>query len=188
MILLLLPALFSQARAGEVIDQVGRRVIIPDKPQRVVSFMPSIMEIVFALGAGGRLVGATRYSNEPPAARKITRVGSYVHLDVEKIVSLAPDLCFAIRDGNPKHIIDRLETLSIPVYTLDPRNLDEIVQSILMLGEALDAREQAAATAEKMHLRLNAVADRVGRTVSRPGVFFQIDAAPTISAGSNTFI
>ncbi len=150
--------------------------------------MPSITEIVFALGAGGRLVGATRYSNEPPAARKITRVGSYVHLDVEKIVSLGPDLCLAIRDGNPKHIIDRLETLSIPVYTLDPRNLDEIVESILMLGEALDAREQAAATAEKMHLRLNAVADRVGRTVSRPGVFFQIDAAPIISAGSNTFI
>ena len=188
LILLLLPALFSQARAGVVIDQVGRRVIIPDKPQRVVSFMPSITEIVFALGAGGRLVGATRYSNEPPAARKITRVGSYVHLDVEKIVSLGPDLCLAIRDGNPKHIIDRLETLSIPVYTIDPRNLDEIVESILMLGEALDAREQAAATAEKMHLRLNAVADRVGRTVSRPGVFFQIDAAPIISAGSNTFI
>lgn len=186
--LFLLPALFSQALAGEVVDQVGRRVIIPDKPQRVVSLMPSITEIVFDLGAGGRLVGATRYSNEPLAAKKITRVGSYVHLDVEKIVSLSPDLCLAIRDGNPKHIIDRLEMLSIPVYTLDPRNLDEIIESILMLGEALDAREQAAAIAEEMRLRAGAVADKVARIVERPRVFFQIDAAPIISAGSNTFI
>ena len=103
-----------KAGAKERIDQTGRSITVPDHPRRVVSLAPSITEIVFALDRGDRLAGATRFSDYPAAARKLPKVGSYVHLDLERITSLAPDLCIAVKDGNPIEVIRRLEGLGIP--------------------------------------------------------------------------
>ena len=103
-------------------DQLGRRVALPAQPRRIVSFAPSITEIVFALEQGQRLVGATRYSNFPPDAALLPRVGSYVRLDIERIVALKPDLCIATKDGNPRAVIERLASLKIPVYVVNPHN------------------------------------------------------------------
>lgn len=183
----LLP-LAKTLEARELVDQVGRRVEVPDRPARIISLMPSLTEIVYELGAGERLVGATQYSTSPPPAARLPRVGSYVHLDVEKIVRLRPDLCLAVRDGNPLHVIERLESLAIPVYTVDPRDLTEIIESIELLGEALAREQEAGRLAGEMRHRLKAVTGKVAGIGSRPGVFFQIDAAPIISAGTDTFI
>ena len=120
--------------AKTVTDQLGRQVTVPDKPQRVVSLAPSITEIVFALNQGHRLQGVTTYSDFPPEALKLPRVGSYVHLDLEKIVSLKPDLCIAIKDGNPRLIAQRLESLRIPVYAVDPDNLKTIMKTVTEIG------------------------------------------------------
>ncbi len=176
------------ADAAVFVDQVGREVTVPVPPQRIVSLIPSITEIVFALGAGDRLKGVTQYSNEPPDAAKLPKVGSYVQLDLEKIVSLRPDLCLAARDGNPKHMVDRIVALGIPVYTIDPRSLDEIMESITLLGQVLTEEEQAAAIVGEMREKVRAASQEAYRDGLRPRVFFQIDAAPIISAGSNTFI
>jgi iron complex transport system substrate-binding protein len=78
---------------------------LPDNPQRVVSLAPNITEIIFALGREHRLKGVTMYSDYPDAAQKLPKVGSYVRLDLEKIVALRPDLCIAVKDGNPKEVI-----------------------------------------------------------------------------------
>lgn len=186
---LLAMTLFAGRAGAEVfVDQVGRRVDIPAPPQRIVSLMPSITEIVFALGAGHRVKGVTLYSNEPPAAAELPKVGSYVHPDVEKIVSLKPDLCLAVRDGNPRHIVDKITGLGIPVYTIDPRNLAEIMESVMLLAEVLDSEEQARAIVEQIQVKINSAAGRVAQAATRPRVFFQIDASPLVSAGSNTFI
>ncbi|MEA1968292.1 MAG: helical backbone metal receptor, partial [Thermodesulfobacteriota bacterium] len=93
------------------VDQVGREVLFAKNPQRVVSLAPSITEIVYALGREDCLKGATMYSDFPIPARKLPRVGSYVHLDLEKIVALRPDICIAVKDGNPKETVDRLGEL-----------------------------------------------------------------------------
>ena len=107
----LLISLEPTATAKTVTDQLGRHVMVPDNPQRVVSLAPSITEIVFALNQGHRLQGVTTYSDFPSEAVKLPKVGSYVHLDLEKIVALKPDLCIAIKDGNPRMIAQRLESL-----------------------------------------------------------------------------
>jgi len=186
---LLAVMLFAAPAAAEIyIDQVGRRVDIPAPPQRIVSLMPSITEIVFDLGAGSRIKGVTQYSNEPPPAAKLPKIGSYVHPDLEKIIGLKPDLCLAVRDGNPRHIVDRITELGIPVYTIDPRNLAEIMESVMLLGKVLDAEEQARDIVAQIQVKINAAAERVAHAADRPRVFFQIDASPIISAGSNTFI
>ena len=113
----------SQSAARTVKDQLGREVSLPDDPKRIVSLAPSITEMIYALGRDNHLKGATQFSDFPKEAKKLPKVGSYVRLDLEKIVALRPDLCLATKDGNPGEVAKRLESLKIPVYAVDPRNL-----------------------------------------------------------------
>ncbi|OQX63453.1 MAG: cobalamin-binding protein [Desulfococcus sp. 4484_241] len=131
------------ADARTVIDQTGRSVNIPDCPARVVALAPSITEIIYALGRQDILKGVTQFSDYPPDAMRLPRVGSYVHLDIERIVALKPDLCIAIKDGNPKQVIDRLEELGIPVYATFPTDLATTMEAIERLGVILNAPKAA---------------------------------------------
>jgi len=148
------------ASGQTVIDQFGRQIQVPDQPRRIVAMAPSITEIVFALGLSDRLVGATQYSDYPPAAQSLPKVGSYVHLDVEKIVSLRPDLCIAVKDGNPLAAVTKLESVGVPVYAVDPRNLDAVIKTLHELGQLLDA----GATAERV---ATSMADRIAHVKAR---------------------
>jgi len=178
----------EQSAAGTVTDQLGRQVNIPDKLQRVVALAPSITEIIFALGQEHRLKGVTVYSDFPPEAAKLPKVGSYVHLDLERIVALKPDLCIAIKDGNPREVIQLLESLKIPVYAVDPRNLSTIMNTIIEIGKLLDANEKANILVRNMRSRIQRVESLVEKASYRPRVFYQIGISPVVSAGTNTFI
>lgn len=185
MLILLVPQI---CMGRPVTDQVGRDVVVPDAPQRVVALAPNVAEIVFLLGRGKVLKGATQYSNHPEGAKLLPRVGSYVRLDVEKIVALKPDLCLAVRDGNPIHSVERIESLGIPVYVVDPRSLEGIMDVVNRLGGLLGAQDRARNIVSDMQKRMDLIRDKLTGKISRPRVFFQIDAAPIISAGTNTFI
>jgi iron complex transport system substrate-binding protein len=182
---LLLPA---GVAAKTVTDQLGRTVSIAGHPQRIVAMAPSITEIVFALGLSEKLVGATQFSNYPPAAQKLPKVGSYIRLDVEKIVSLRPDLCIAVKDGNPIFVVQKLESVDIPVYAVDPRNLEAVMDTLLELGRLLDVNDRAQSVVALMRDRIGRVERRVSCTTHRPGVFFQIGISPIVTVGTNTFI
>ncbi|ADH86253.1 ABC transporter substrate-binding protein [Desulfurivibrio alkaliphilus] len=194
-LLLLLPA-HTAAGAGQaagtelrqLADPTGREVSIPATPRRVVSLAPSITEMIFALEQQELLLGTTQFSNYPPAAREIPRIGSYVLPDLERIVALSPDLVLATRDGNPRRLINRLEALGIPVFAIDPRNLAEIKTSLLVLGEVLNATDQANALATDIEQRLAQLQAQMRHIEHRPLVFFQVDAAPMVSIGEETFL
>jgi len=188
LLIVLLLAVPQPARAVVLVDQLGRQVNLPALPKRVVALAPSIVEIVFELGASDRLVGATEYSDFPAAAKQLPRVGSYVRPDVERIVALKPDLCLAIKDGNPEYMVTQLAGFGIPVYVIDPRSINDIIDVIDRYGHLLGVRERSQQTVIAMRSRLAAVAARLARTSTKPLVFFQIDAAPIISAGTGTFI
>jgi len=174
--------------AGPVIDQVGRSLVTPENPQRVIALAPSITEIIYDLGQEKRLVGATQFSTYPEEAKSLPRVGSYVRLDLEKIIALEPDLCLAIKDGNPKHTVDKIVALGIPVYVIDPRGLDHTMDTITRIGSLVNAEEAAASLVADMRQRIARIQAVVKKSASRPRVFFQIDAEPLVSAGSSTFI
>lgn len=178
----------SALAASSISDERARPGAFSPQPQRIVALAPSITEILFALDLGHRVVGVTQFSDYPPEALKLPRVGSYVQLDIEKIVSLKPDLCIAIRDGNSKSTINRLESMSIPVYAIDPQDLASVMDTLLELGRLLDAQPQAAAIVADMKQRINAVKQQVAAAPDRPDVFFQIGIAPIVSVGSRTFI
>lgn len=172
----------------EVIDRLGRAVQVPVNPVRVVSLAPSVTEVVFAIGQDQKLAGVTQFSNYPPEALSLPKVGSYVHLDVEKIVSLKPDLCLAIKDGNPIDVIRRLERLNVPVYAVDPRNLDAVMEMVLDIGDLLGASQKAEIIVNNMKKRIAKVKAVVSGIQVRSKVFFQIGVAPIVSVGTETFL
>ncbi|MCP5054261.1 MAG: ABC transporter substrate-binding protein, partial [bacterium] len=172
------------AQSKTVKDQLGRLLTLPDNPRRVIALAPNITEIIFALGQEHRLKGATRFSDFPPEAATLARVGSYIHLDLEKIVALNPDLCIAIKDGNPKEVVDRLASFNIPVYAVDPRNLETVMETLLEIGKILDADKRAKNLVRDMRSRIQRVRSLVDQTTYRPRVFFQIGISPIVSVGT----
>jgi iron complex transport system substrate-binding protein len=181
-----LPCLAREAR--QVTDQVGRTVTVPAELRRVVSLAPSITEIVFALDREELLAGVTVYSDYPPEAGNLPKVGTYIRLDLERIVALKPDLCIAVKDGNPKETVGRLTGLGIPVFAVNPVDLASVMDAIGRIGELLGARERADAVVADMGARIARVDTLVASAPERPGVFFQIGIAPIVSAGTGTFI
>ena len=171
-----------------LVDQTGRSVRVPAMPRRVVALAPSITEIIYALDCEDRLKGVTRFSDYPEAAQSIPRVGSYVNLDLEKIVALNPDVCIAIKDGNPRSVVRRLEELDIPVFAVNPRGMKTVITAVDHIGALMGAEVRAQAIIKDMKARIAAVEAKVARTDTRPRVFFQIGISPIVSAGSDTFI
>ncbi len=80
----------TPAVGKSVTDLLGRQVRVPENPRRVIAMAPSVTEIVFALGCEHKLAGVTQFSDFPARANALPKIGSYVHLDLEKIVSLNP--------------------------------------------------------------------------------------------------
>lgn len=180
--------LSASADSRSVTDLLGRKLEVPQDPQRVVALAPSITEIVYALGQQRRLKGVTRFSDYPEAAKQLPRVGSYVHLDIERIAALKPDLCIGVKDGNPLSVVTRLQAMGIPFYAVHPVDLDTVMQSIETIGDLLGASQAAAQTTAEMRQRIDRVKTIVAAADRKPRVFFQIGVSPIVSVGSRTFI
>jgi iron complex transport system substrate-binding protein len=175
------------ARATTVVDEAGRKIRLPGRIDRIVSLAPSITEIIFALDQGHRLAAVTQFSNYPPQAKQIPRVGSYVNLDIEKILAVRPDLVIGIKDGNPKHVVDRLAELGVPSFIINPKNLQEVIRSIRKISQVIGAQAAAAHLTRQMSERIRQVQKSVAGS-SSPRVFIQIGVEPIVSAGRGTFI
>jgi iron complex transport system substrate-binding protein len=144
--------------------------------------------MIFSLQAEDKLIGATRYSNYPAAAKQLSRIGSYVQLDLEKIVAIKPDLCIAIKDGNPRRTADAIKALGIPVFAIDPRSIEQIMEAFLLLGDILGASKRAEELVADLEHRIVVVKKKVASSHTRPRVFFQIADIPIISAGKDSYI
>lgn len=190
-LLLLVPglALLPSFGWGErvVQDQLGRRVVLAGHPERIVCLAPNLTEIVFELGQGERVIGATTHSNHPQAASQLPRVGSYVRPDLELIAALKPDLCLATKDGNPIGAVKRIESLGIPVFAVDPRSLDGLMEAIMSLAGLLQAQEQGRELVGGMQSRLALVRERVSLARHAPRVFYQVGTGPIVAAGRGAF-
>jgi len=174
-------------RFVEFHDDLGRLVRIPAVPQRIVSLAPSLTETVFALELGGRLSGVTDFCDYPPEARTRARVGGPINPNLEQIVSLRPDVVLATKALNRPETVEALDRLGIPVYTTDPRTVEDVVSSTRRLGEVLGARSQGESLAAAMEQRLAELARRLaGRPPRR--VFFVVWLDPIISTGPHTFL
>ncbi len=167
-------------------DEVGREVAVPFPPKRIVSLAPNVTEILFSLGLDREIVGVSIHCNFPEEAKKRAKVGSYISLDYERIVSLNPDLIIATGAGNTREMVERLEHLGFPTYVIFPKNVEEILRSIHHLGQITSREREALRIIEEMTRRRAAVVEQT-RGLPRPRVFLQIGEAPIVTVGPNSF-
>ncbi len=168
-----------------VVDETGRQVAISPHPQRIVSLAPNITETLFDLGLGDKIVGVTTFSDYPEEARRKPKVGSYINLSLEKIVSLEPDLIIGTANGNKKETVLQLANLGFPVYVINPVMFDDIFKTIRHIGQITGRTAAAEDLVEKLTARVNAVVSAT-RALEKPRVFYQIGIDPIVTVGKNT--
>ena len=117
-----------------VVDSTGTALILQQPAQRIVSLSPHLTELLFAAGAGQQLVGTVDYSDYPPAAQEIPRIGAYNSISYEAIINLSPDLVLAWGTGNGGEMIARLKALGLKVYVDEPGSLESIGEALGNLG------------------------------------------------------
>ena len=173
-----------------VVDDDGVGVTIPAPPRRIVTFAPSITEILFAIGAGDRVVGvAGPYDDVPPAATTLPQVGGAgefgVDPNLEAVVALEPDLFLTIRGGDAWK--DRLRDLGVPVVTVDATDLEDLLGDIATIGAIVGADIAAAELADGMRSRI-ADLEELAAAAPRRTCFFEVYYPPLMTAGPGTFI
>lgn len=171
--------------ARGMIDEAGRLVRLPDHPRRIVSLAPSITECLFALGLDEEIVGVTRFSNYPPQAASRPKVGTYVQINLEQVLSLRPELVLATRDGNPRGAVERLADMGLSVYVVDPRTMKGLFRTLESLGGILHRQKAAEGIVGRLTGRLERIQDILTGS-RRPRVLLQVGIDPLVTVGKGT--
>jgi iron complex transport system substrate-binding protein len=131
---LLLAGLPAVAAARDVVDDSGTPVSLPHPVQRIVSLAPGATEMLFAAGAGSRLVATVAYSDEPAAARRVPRIGDSNAIDMERLLVLKPDVVVYWPGGNNPAQIAQLQRLGVTLYGQQVDRLADLGASLRRLG------------------------------------------------------
>jgi iron complex transport system substrate-binding protein len=173
--------------AREIRDDAGRNVSLPPQVDRVISLAPNLTEIVFAVGAGDRLVGRTSYCDYPAEAKAVAEVGDTLHPSLERIISLKPQLVLISTASQLEVFTQQLQNQNIAVFVTDPHDLDGVFRSIEQIGLILDHEEQAKLLVQKLRERVSAVEQAV-KQKPPVRVFYQLSAEPLYTAGRDAFV
>ena len=177
----------NNGAAREITDDAGRRVSIPAKVDRVVSLAPNLTEIVFAVGAGDRLVGRTSYCDFPPEAKAVAEVGDTLHPSLERIIALKPQVVLVSTASQLEVFTQQLQGQNIAVYVTDPHDLEGVFRSIGQIGEIVGEKDKANVLVQKLLERTNAVEAAV-KQKQPVRVFYQVSGEPLYTIGHDSFI
>jgi iron complex transport system substrate-binding protein len=184
--LLLASALAAHAEIV-VRDDAGDTLRLPAPARRIVALAPHVVENLYAAGAGDRIVGAVDYSDYPPAAQAIARVGGYSRLDLERIVALKPDLVIAWQSGNEQGHVGRLKAVGLPVYQSQPGRFEDIAAELTRFGAIAGTETVAKAAAERFLARLAGLRRTYGGR-PRVRVFYEVWQDPLRTVGGEQII
>ena len=163
-----------------VVDDDGKAIVLRQPARRIISLAPHVTELLFAAGAGGALAGASRYSDYPPAALAVPRIGDSFALDAERILALMPDLVIVWLHGNPEGQLDQLRRLGLPVFSSEPRRLADIASTIRRFGALAGTEGAAEAAAAAFDRRVAALRARYAGRPPVP-VFYQVSERPLLT-------
>ena len=166
-----------------VVDDAGRKVTLPHVPQRIISTAPGATEMLFAAGAGSRVIATVEFSDEPAEAKKVPRIGDSNAVDVEQVVALRPDVVVIWEGGNNVAMVDRLQTLKLPLYRHKVERLHDIPMSLRRLGALADTRAAAEAAAGDVERRLATLEKRYGQAAQKPTVLLEVWNRPIYTVG-----
>lgn len=169
-----------------VTDDLGRSVTLKSEPRRIVAMLPSHTEVLFAIGAGEKLVGIDEYSTYPKAQTdKLPKVGSGYVPNIEAIVALKPDLVLADESASSR-LTEKLAAAGLTVYGGTAQTYNEVFEKIAVLGKLTNREVNATKLVTKMRGDLNDLQKTVLK-LPKVSVYYEVDPAP-YSVGPNSFI
>ena len=180
--------LFSSAQAELVFkDDAGQEVRLKAPAQRIVTLAPHAAESLYAAGAGDKLIGTVEYSDYPPAAKKVPRVGGYSRIDMEAVAALKPDLVIAWQSGNNLTQVDKLKALGLTVYISQPNKMADVADQLERLGQLAGTEAVANAAAAAFRKRLETL-QTANASKPKVRVFYQIWKSPLMTVGGPQII
>lgn len=168
------------------IDDLGRTVVIPTRPTRVISLAPSLTEIVFAAGAGNLLIAVTSADDYPPAVSEITQIGAFP-LNHEAVVAQSPDLILATDQVNNPHDLEPISDLGIPVVFLKFESVDNIIAAVRKVGDLLGLESTAQTAADGLAARWTQLQAASATLDSRPKLLLLIGYDILYAFGSESY-
>lgn len=170
-----------------VTDDEGREIRLGAPAQRIVSLAPHVTELLFAAGAGNRIVGTLDYSDYPPEAKAIPRIGSSEAIQFEKLVALQPDLVIGWSSGNGPRTLPRLRDLGLTVFASEIRNVEQIPSTLERFGRLAGSAPAADAAAADFRSRLRAI-EEAYRGRPPVTVFYEIWNPPLMTVNGDHLI
>ncbi len=170
-----------------VTDDSGKPVQLPAQASRIISLAPHITELLFAAGAGKSIIGVTSYSDYPREATQIASVGNSTQIDIERIVSLKPDLVVAWKSGNSARQIAQLRKLGIAVFESEPHSLDQIASSIERLAILTGKEETGYKAAAEFRMQLTELKKKYQQRAAVT-VFYQIWSQPLMTLNGSHLV
>ena len=168
-------------------DDLGREVRLPAPPRRIVSLVPAFTELVFALDAGDRLVGRTRYGVHPPEAREVPSVGQGVRPSIEAVVAREPDLVLLFAGAENRSTAERFADLGVPALALEHNGIDDLLANLELLGRLTDREAVAGRLARRLRCQLDAVG-RVASLAEPRRVYYEVWGDPPVTVGAGSYL
>lgn len=168
-------------------DDTGKTVTLPAIPTRIVSLAPGATEMLFAAGAGKHVIAAVDFSDEPPAAKLVPRIGDVVAIDMEKLVAIRPEVAVVWPGGGNPAQIEEIHRLHIPMYGQQVNTLADIPGSLRRLGVLAGTSETAEQAARNIEARLAALARTYGNG-RHPSVLMEVWNHPFYTVGGSHLI
>jgi len=170
-----------------VTDDADRQVCLEQPATRIIALSPGATELLFAAGAGEHVVGAVSFSDYPPAAKKLPRVGSYKRLDLEAVLALKPDLVVAWQSGNPMEQVERLQAMGVPVYHSEPRRFEDISTTLERLAVLAGTEAVGQGAADALRSGMDSLRQRYAEAAPVT-VFYQVWEEPLMTVNNDHLI
>ncbi|MHB1000593.1 MAG: ABC transporter substrate-binding protein [Armatimonadota bacterium] len=167
-------------------DCRGKTVTFPKEPARIVSLTPNNTELLYAIGAGSKLVAATSWSDYPEAAKKLPKIGDRT-ISIEKVVALKPELVLAHGNLNDD-AVRSLESHKVKVFVIDPKSINEVAGDIRMIGKIVNRESKAQYEAKRLIQTKEKIKKLYAKSGSKPKVLVCVQADPLWAAGPKTFV
>jgi len=171
-----------------VVDDYGRTVRLKAPPQRIVSLNPATTELLFAIGAGARVVGRTQYDLWPDSARLVPSVGAGMQPNLEAVFARKPDLVVMYASGGDRSAADRLTAAGIPTAAFRMDKIRDFARVTLLLGQLVGDTMRARTVVDSVTGTLDRVRRAVAPLSSRPSVFLHVWEKPLMAIGGGSFL
>ncbi|SDX00595.1 cobalamin-binding protein [Marinobacter mobilis] len=186
LLLAVLPVLPAHAGVCAT-DDTGQQVCLPAPAQRIAGLSPGASELLWSAGAGDQVVAVVAWSDYPPEAKTVASVGSHTRLDLEKLISLQPDLVIAWVTGNPQEQIQTIRNLGLPVFSIEPRDFEDVSSVIERLATLAGTEAEGWAEAERFRTGMAELAARYSDRAPVP-VFYQVWDEPLMTVNNQHLI